>query len=101
MRSDVSACRTKFWKSVGRDLAETHRRADASHAIAVARLIAFVCRLKRRPPVYAVNHTVIGCWVDGFCGYLVAGYFEAEKLAVAKASKAIQPRNQAAAGRCG
>ncbi|MDN7753803.1 hypothetical protein [Burkholderia gladioli] len=46
---------------------------------------------KRKPlrDGYSINHTVVGWWVDGFCGYLVAGYFEAEELAVAEAGKAI------------
>jgi hypothetical protein len=38
---------------------------------------------------YEIKRTAVGWWVDGFCGYLVAGCFETEARAVAEASEAI------------
>lgn len=38
---------------------------------------------------YSVKHTSVGWWVDGACGYLVAGYFPTEGQAVEEAGKAI------------
>ncbi len=39
---------------------------------------------------YTIKHTAaVGWWVDGVCGYLVAGYYSSEDRAVAGASEAI------------
>lgn len=38
---------------------------------------------------YTVKHAAVGWWVDGVCGYLVAGYFPSEAQAVKEAGKAI------------
>jgi len=39
---------------------------------------------------YSIKHTdAVGWWVDGLCGFLVAGYFSTKRKAVRKASDAI------------
>lgn len=39
---------------------------------------------------YAIKHSEkVGWWVDGAYGYLVAGYYPSEALAVGMATKAI------------
>lgn len=38
---------------------------------------------------YTIKHSAVGWWVDGACGYMVAGYYPTEALAVTEAGKAI------------
>jgi len=39
---------------------------------------------------YQINHSHIGWWVDGLCGYLVSGYYSTRKEAVLEAYSRIQ-----------
>lgn len=46
---------------------------------------------------YVVKHSAVGHWVDGACGYLVAGYYGTQSEAISRAAIAIQQAR--AAGR--
>lgn len=39
---------------------------------------------------YQIKNSVVGWWVDGGYGYLVAGYHDSKKSAVAHASRVIE-----------
>jgi len=41
-------------------------------------------KFKKLPFPYKLKNTIVGWWIDGYCGYLYVGYFDTKEQSLRK-----------------